>query len=105
MCSTGDTLRRKRLTPQTKPDFPGGGRGPIYADGKILPLDQSPQDEGWEIAKDTWSSGARAGGGIWTQPAIDPELAMIYFNAGNPSPDYDGSARKGINLFTIPQSP
>jgi quinohemoprotein ethanol dehydrogenase len=182
---------------QTKPDFPGGGRGPTYADGKIFafgpssmysvdaksgkllenfgdqgllrlvnkalefkypgkyPADldpasigysmkaptayynntlyvglalgdshipggllaavdattgaikwvfntipQGPQDEGWEIAKDTWGSGARAGGGIWTQPAIDPELGMIYFNAGNPSPDYDGSARKGINLFT-----
>jgi len=61
---------------------------------------QGPQDEGWEIAKDTWGTGARAGGGIWTQPAIDPELGMIYFNAGNPSPDYDGSARRGINLFT-----
>ena len=63
-------------------------------------IPQGPQDEGWDIAKDTWGSGARAGGGIWTQPAIDPELGMIYFNAANPSPDYDGSARKGINLFT-----
>ena len=61
---------------------------------------QRPQDEGWEIAKDTWGTGARAGGGIWTQPAIDHELGMIYVNAGNPSPDYDGSARHGTNLFT-----
>jgi PQQ-dependent dehydrogenase (methanol/ethanol family) len=61
---------------------------------------QAPSDEGWEIAKNTWSGGARAGGGIWTQPAIDPALGMIYFNAANPSPDYDGSARIGINLFT-----
>ena len=61
---------------------------------------QGPQDEGWEIAKETWAGGARAGGGIWTQPAIDPQLGLIYFNAANPSPDYDGSARKGINLFT-----
>ena len=37
---------------------------------------------------------------IWTQPAIDSELGLLYVNAGNPSPDYDGSARKGINLFT-----
>jgi alcohol dehydrogenase (cytochrome c) len=63
-------------------------------------IPQGPQDDGWEIAKATWGSGARAGGGIWTQPAIDPELGMIYFNAGNPSPDYDGSARVGMNLFT-----
>jgi glucose dehydrogenase len=61
---------------------------------------QGPQDEGWDIAKDTWGSGARAGGGVWTTPAIDPELGLIYFNAGNPSPDYDGSARIGMNLFT-----
>ena len=63
-------------------------------------IPQRPQDQGWEIARDTWGDGARAGGGIWTQPAVDPELGMVYVNAGNPSPDYDGSARVGINLFT-----
>lgn len=61
---------------------------------------QGPQDEGWVIAKDTWRGGQRVGGGMWTQPAIDPELGLLYVNAGNPSPDYDGSARKGENLFT-----
>jgi len=61
---------------------------------------QGPGDDGWEIAKDTWRGGQRVGGGMWTQPAIDPELGLIYINAGNPSPDYDGSARKGENLFT-----
>jgi len=63
-------------------------------------IPQGPQDDGWEIARDTWGTGARAGGGIWTQPAIDPVLGMVYVNAGNPSPDYDGSARPGINLFS-----
>ena len=63
-------------------------------------IPQGPQDSGWEIARDTWSDGARAGGGIWTQPAVDAELGLVYVNAGNPSPDYDGSARHGINLFT-----
>ena len=61
---------------------------------------QGPQDAGWEIARDTWGTGARAGGGIWTQPAIDPDLGLVYINAGNPSPDYDGSARLGKNLFS-----
>ncbi len=65
---------------------------------KTIP--QGPQDDGWEIAKDTWKGGARPGAGIWTQPAIDTELGLLYVNAGNPSPVYDGSARKGINLFT-----
>jgi glucose dehydrogenase len=60
---------------------------------------QGPQDDGWEITKDTFS-GARYGAGIWVQPAIDPELGLIYVNTGNATPNYDGSSRKGINLFT-----
>ena len=63
-------------------------------------IPQSPRDSGWEIARDTWSNPGRYGGGIWTQPAVDAELGMVYFNAANPSPNYDGSSRKGINLFT-----
>ena len=63
-------------------------------------IPQGPRDEGWEIARDTWGHGARAGGGVWTQPAVDPDLGLVYVNAGNPSPDYDGSARVGINLFS-----
>ena len=63
-------------------------------------IPQRPQDDGWELAQDTWGDGQRAGGGVWTQPAIDLDLGLIYFNTGNPSPDYDGSARPGANLFT-----
>jgi PQQ-dependent dehydrogenase (methanol/ethanol family) len=61
---------------------------------------QSPADDGWEITKDTWSLPARHGGGIWTPPSIDLDLGLLYFNASNASPNYDGSSRKGINLFT-----
>ena len=62
---------------------------------------QGPGDDGWELTKDTWSANhPRHGGGVWTQPAIDPALGMIYFNVANPAPDYDGSARLGVNLFT-----
>ena len=61
---------------------------------------QGPRDEGWELTKDTWGDGQKVGGGIWTPPVIDPELGLLYINAGNPSPDYDGSARPGMNLFT-----
>ena len=63
-------------------------------------IPQQPTDDGWEIAKDTWTGGQRAGGGVWTQPAIDAELGLLYINAGNPSPVYEGTARHGINLFT-----
>ena len=63
-------------------------------------IPQGPEDDGWEIAKDTWSGPVRQGGGVWTQPALDLELGMLYVNISNPSPNYDGSSRKGINLFT-----
>ena len=73
---------------------------PAYHEWVFNTIPQRPQDDGWEIAADTWGDGQRAGGGVWTQPAIDLDLGLIYFNTGNPSPDYDGSARPGANLFT-----
>ncbi len=61
---------------------------------------QGPKDDGWELARDTWKGERRLGGGIWSAPAIDPELGIIYALAGNPTPNYDGSSRLGANLFT-----
>ena len=75
-----------------------GSTGRIKWVFKTIP--QGPEDEGWEIAKDTWIGAGRYGGGVWIPPVIDPDLGLIYFNATNPSPNYDGSSRKGINLFT-----
>ena len=49
------------------------------------------EDEGWDIAKDTWSGGVRNGGGIWETPSIDPDLGVLYLQVANPSPDLDGS--------------
>lgn len=63
-------------------------------------IPQRPADAGWELAKDTWGAGGRWGGGIWTQPAVDAELGMIYFNVANPTPDFYGAERPGLNLFT-----
>lgn len=40
------------------------------------------------------------GGGVWQNPAVDLETRRIYFVAGNPSPDLDGSLRPGDNLYT-----
>ncbi len=58
----------------------------------------APGDRGsdtWE--GDSWKYG---GGPVWTQPAIDPDLGMVYFSVGNASPDNDGTQRGGKNLFT-----
>jgi len=67
---------------------------------KFFGVPQGPEDEGWEIAKDTWVGGVRHGGGIWATPSIDPDSGTLHMTIANPSPDQDGSARKGINLFT-----
>jgi alcohol dehydrogenase (cytochrome c) len=40
------------------------------------------------------------GGGVWQNPAVDLEARRVYFVAGNPSPDLDGSLRPGDNLYT-----
>jgi len=63
-------------------------------------IPQRPQDDGWEIANETWGDGQRAGGGVWTQPAIDVDLGLLYVNAANPNPAYEGASRPGANLFT-----
>jgi quinohemoprotein ethanol dehydrogenase len=83
----------------------GGLRGRIHA------LDAKTGKELWrfytvpgpgEFGNDTWEGDSWKYGGaaIWTQPALDPELGMIYLNTGNAWPDYDGSTRGGDNLFT-----
>ncbi len=40
------------------------------------------------------------GGGVWQNPAVDLKSKRIFFVAGNPSPDLDGSIRPGDNLYT-----
>jgi quinohemoprotein ethanol dehydrogenase len=67
---------------------------------KFNTVPQDERDDGWDIAGPTWVGGVRNGGGTWNTPAIDPKLGLIYFAVGNPTPDLDGSARKGMNLFT-----
>jgi quinohemoprotein ethanol dehydrogenase len=52
--------------------------------------------ETWE--GDSWKYG---GAPVWTHPAIDPDLGMIYVPTGNAGPDNDGTERGGDNLFTV----
>jgi len=40
------------------------------------------------------------GGGVWQNPSVDLAAKRVYFVVGNPSPDLDGSARPGDNLYT-----
>jgi alcohol dehydrogenase (cytochrome c) len=43
-----------------------------------------------------WQTG---GAPVWTTPAYDPSLGLIFFGTGNPSPSNDGSLRPGDNLY------
>ena len=56
-----------------------------------------------EFGHDTWEgdSWMRGGGPLWTHPAIDPDLGLVYLPVGNAYPDTDGSTRGGDNLFTV----
>jgi alcohol dehydrogenase (cytochrome c) len=40
------------------------------------------------------------GGGVWQNMAVDRETGIVYFVAGNPSPDLYGAIRPGDNLYT-----
>lgn len=46
---------------------------------------------------DAWKTG---GGSVWTTPAYDPELGLLYVGVGNPSPNVDANVRPGDNLYT-----
>jgi quinohemoprotein ethanol dehydrogenase len=60
-----------------------------------IPGPGEPGNETWE--GESWKTG---GGAMWVQPALDPDLGLLYVNTGNPWPDYNGSTRGGNNLFT-----
>ena len=51
--------------------------------------------ETWE--NDAWKTG---GGSAWITGSFDPELNLLYWGIGNPSPDWNPEVRPGDNLYT-----
>ncbi len=86
-------------------DFGFRGRFAAYdaKTGEQLWMFYSVPGEG-EAGHDTWQQDneewKRGGGGIWTVPAVDTELGLVYFGVGNPVPQYGGEVRGGDNLYT-----
>jgi quinohemoprotein ethanol dehydrogenase len=89
--------------------FAGGERG---IRGRVKAFDAKSGALVWtfytipgpgEIGHDTWPQDNEiwqdGGAPVWNTPAVDPELGLIYFGTGNPGPDYNGSVRRGDNLF------
>ena len=63
----------------------------------MVPAPGEPGSETWPADGEAW---ARGGANCWTTPTFDPELNLLYFNTGNPCPDFDGGVREGDNLYT-----
>ena len=95
-------VRRVRAVGEPYSGRPGGGGGRDDRGDQVGLQHRPAGAAGRRLgdAKDSWGDGQKVGGGVWTPPAIDTELGLLYVNTGNPSPDYDGSARPGMNLFT-----
>ena len=55
-----------------------------------------------EFGGDSWPNGLylHGGGGTWMPGTYDPQLNTLYWETGNPTPDYDGSGRPGDDLYT-----
>ncbi len=68
------------------------------ADGVALNRDVAAE----KASLKNFPDAARFGGGsAWTTPAIDPELGLLYFGTGNPSPQMNDISRPGDNLYTV----
>ena len=55
-----------------------------------------------EVGYDSWPADAwRTAGGAnaWAGMSVDPQRGVVYVPTGSPTPDFDGSARHGANLF------
>ncbi len=60
-----------------------------------IPGPGEPGHETWK--GDSWKTG---GAPTWVTGSFDPDLNLIYWGTGNPSPDFNGEVRKGDNLFS-----
>jgi quinohemoprotein ethanol dehydrogenase len=54
--------------------------------------------ETWAQDNSLWQYG---GAMVWQTPAVDPKHGLVYFSTGNAGPDFNGSLRKGDNLFSV----
>lgn len=66
--------------------------------GVPLNRDLDAERAAFEHYPDSWRMG---GGSVFTTPAIDAELGLLYLGTGNPSPQMDDSTRPGDNLYTV----
>ncbi|HKE09183.1 MAG TPA: PQQ-binding-like beta-propeller repeat protein, partial [Candidatus Acidoferrum sp.] len=61
-----------------------------------VPLPGEPGGDTWPDAQ----SAARGGAPAWVTGSYDPQLNLLFWPTGNPSPSDDGGVRKGDNLYS-----
>ena len=66
--------------------------------GEALPRDVAAEKAEDKTDSDAWKYG---GGSMWNTPALDPDLGLLYFGTGNPSPQATGTGRPGDNLWSV----
>lgn len=60
-----------------------------------IPFPGEQGNETWQ--GESWKSGAA---GTWVTGAFDPDTNLVYWGTGNPGPDWNGTHRKGDNLYS-----
>jgi alcohol dehydrogenase (cytochrome c) len=80
---TGRRVWRRYTVPA--PGEPGSESWPAPPNGR-----EPPEGGAW----------ARGGGTAWITGTYDPELDLLYWGTGNPSPVFNGDGRRGSNLYT-----
>ena len=122
---TGKTVWTRQLVQWQKGQTITGA--PLYMDGKIYigvvgadfgtrgfveAFDAKTGEALWRFytipgphdpGGDTWPAGTeaylRGGGSVWSTPAYDPKLGLLYFSTGNTGSDWYGGDREGTNLY------
>ena len=61
-----------------------------------IPDDNEPGANSWP----SHAARAHGGGSVWSSLALDVAKGQLFLPVSNPTPDFDGDARKGDNLYT-----
>jgi PQQ-dependent dehydrogenase (methanol/ethanol family) len=93
---TGRRLWRFYTVPSPAEGGSWGKLALTTPEGDPLPRDTAQERRDSATYADSWK---RGGGPVWTTPAYDAALGLIYFGIGNPSP-VDGHIPPGDNLYT-----
>jgi quinohemoprotein ethanol dehydrogenase len=123
--ATGEVAWSKQLVQWQKGATITGA--PLYLDGKLYlgivgadygvraflqQIDAKTGAQGWRFytipgpkdpGGESWPAGSKAylrgGASIWSTPAVDKKLGLMYFSTGNAGSDWFGGNRAGKNLY------